>query len=178
MCCLKRGLWRSFTRLKSILFPLSCSTFARCLFLWCMGMRLSKSNAIQGHVCFSQLPSFSFLLPHKTVHQDSVNPGPAQEVVYCLLSFPVTKARFLLLPPWTEGEGGVDAVSKSWVITLLCGQSASESQVAFHFGLGGSWVAPFVKGHFLVVWCTASVTSELWMLTSCGYRSVALNPCQ
>jgi len=43
-----------------------------------------------------------------------------------------------LLPPWPEGEGGADGVSKSWVITLLCGQSASACQAAIRFGLGGS----------------------------------------
>lgn len=65
------------------------------------------------------------------------------------------KASFLLLLPWTEGQGGVDVVPKSWVTTPLCGQSVSECQVA-------STLDPehFAKGHFLVVWCTVSVTAR------------------
>lgn len=178
MCCLKREFCKSFTNLKSILFPLSFSTFARCLFLWCMETRLWKSNVVQTRV---SLPTRVLLIPPSPQDNPSGScESRASSGVFTVLGFPLLSyetARFLSLPPRTEGEGGVDGVSKSRLITLSREQECKWMPgclLPFRFGLGGSGAAPFANA---VVWWTASVASELWMRTFWDYLSVALNPC-
>lgn len=164
MCCLKSGVCKSFTDLKSILFPLSLSGFAGCLFLWCMEMHVLKSNALQRRICLSWPPSFPFLLPHKKICQDSVNPEPTLEVFYCawLCFLQLGEQTF-----YCYHVGWMERVELMWDQNLgwwLCRVDPRSTSAP---GLQPLWRVIFWLCH-----------SRDGVLTSCDYLSLALSPCQ
>lgn len=158
----KKWVCKSFTDLKSILFPLSL--FARCLFPWCVEMHVWKSNAIQRHICLSWSTSFLFLLPTRKSMRILWIQGQLWEVFYC-----------------------------AWLCSLLLGKQAFYCYRAGRWR-GWSWCGIKILGNDSFVWipgqllplgcslCGGSfsggVTSEIGVLRSCDYLSLALSPCQ